>query len=191
MLTIVSLLAILALPAQAQYNTRRGAGVGAVTGAVIGGVIGNQNDETTEGALIGGAVGAIAGGAIGRGRDVQEYHAWQYHQHQRQQQQLAYARASSVADIVTMSRNGLSDQVIVNHIRSRGIQHELSVHDIVALHQQGVSESVIAAMQHSAGPARTIAPAPVPVVRPYYYATPPFVARGPCGPGYRHVHGRW
>ena len=197
LLIVVSVAALSAVPAQAQNNTRRGVGVGGITGAVIGSVIGNQNDETAEGALIGGAVGAIAGGMVGHSRDINQQRAWQYHQ---AQQQFAYARASSLSDVVTMSRNGLSDQVIVNHIRQRGIQHELTVHDIVSLHQQGVNETVISAMQQTVGPAAAVAavpviptvrPAPTVVVRPYYHVTRPYVARGPCPPNRPHAHARW
>jgi uncharacterized protein YcfJ len=169
--------------ASAQYNTRRGTGVGGVTGAVIGGVIGNQNDETVEGALIGGAVGAVAGGLLGRQQDINDFHAYNYYQTQQAIAAQQAARAVSIADVVMMTRNGLSDQVIINHLRINGVQQsELSVHDIVSMHQAGVSENVIHTVQQVAqGPTvpgpPIVAPPPIRVGSPvvihprvgYYY----------------------
>ena len=181
-----------------QPHTRRGAGVGAAAGAVIGGVIGNQNDKTAEGAIIGGVLGALTGGAIGQDRDIYEYQAWQYQQAQNQ----AFAAATSLNDVVALCQTGVSEQVIVNHIRQRGLQQELSVSDIVWLHQQGVSERVISAMQQSAGPAPVVAAAPVvpvPVVRRspsvvIHAGVPigrPYVSRGYRCPPHRHYRGCW
>ena len=163
----------------AQNNTRQGAAVGGVAGAVIGGIIGHQNDETPEGALIGGAVGAIAGGVIGNAKDKQvskeRYYQHQIYQQQRQLDAQQYQmservrRGATNADIITMSRSGLSDAVIINHIETNGIVRRPEVSDILSLHQQGVSENVITAMQQApiAGTVyntytpRTYSPAPV------------------------------
>jgi hypothetical protein len=193
LLIVVSAFVYFAPSTQAQYNTRQGAGLGAITGAVIGGVIGNQNDETAEGALLGGAVGALAGGVIGHGRDADAYRHWQYQRAQQQQQLAYYSQATSLSDLVRMSQSGLSDQVIVNHIRQRGIQTGLTVQDIVWLHQQGVSEPVISAAQQIRGPGPVVATAPPAyrsapvVVRPYYRGRPPYVVRSHC----HHIHGCW
>lgn len=131
----------------AQYNTAKGAGLGGAAGAIIGGVIGHQNDELAEGALIGGAVGALAGGVMGNNRDRYEAQAYQNYQYRQYQAQQNYRRAVSLSDVIVMSRNGLSDSVIMNHIQLHGVQQRPAVHDVITLHNQGVSEAVISAMQ--------------------------------------------
>lgn len=131
----------------AQTHAQNGIGLGGLTGAVIGGVIGHQNDEVAEGALIGGAVGAIAGGALGRHRDVYERQAWSHYHAVPARVQPVVPSAVTPNDVIMMTRNGLSDGVIVNHVRTRGMAYSLGTHDIVNLNQQGVSDMVIGAMQ--------------------------------------------
>lgn len=177
--------------AQAQYHTAKGAGLGGAAGAIIGGVIGHQNDETAEGALIGGAVGAVAGGVMGRGRDNAEadayrYQQWQYYNSQQQYQQQ-YQRAASLSDVIVMSRNGLSDAVIMNHIQLHGVQQRLTVQDVISLHQQGVSEPVISCMQ-SARVAGGYAVASPVVVERQYHVVPAYPAPPPYYRAY-HYHG--
>ena len=113
----------------------------------LGGIIGHQNDETPEGALIGGAVGAIAGGLIGDAKD-QEVARQRYYRHQAyHQHQQAFRRAVTIQDVVSMSRNGLSESVILNQIRQHGVSDAIGTHEIISMHNQGVSERVITAMQ--------------------------------------------
>jgi outer membrane lipoprotein SlyB len=139
---------------QAQ-NTARGAVLGGLGGAVVGGLIGDHNRKSGAGAAIGGAIGAVGGAVLGNARDqeIAQQRQQQYYSHQQrvyvqQQQQQAYIQAAvSTSDIVSMSRSGLSDSVIINQIHSRGVQRQLQVNDIISLHQQGVSEHVITAMQ--------------------------------------------
>ena len=137
--------------ASAQQRTTQGAAVGGAAGAIIGGIIGHQNDEVPEGALIGGAVGAIAGGLIGRNQDnmARERYAQQqaYNQRVYVQQQAIVPPGVTVGDVVSMSRSGLSESLIVSHINSKGVQRRLEVSEIITLHQQGVSDYVISAMQ--------------------------------------------
>jgi uncharacterized protein YcfJ len=171
--------------AGAQGRTQDGATVGGVAGAVIGGIIGHQNDETPEGALIGGAVGAIAGGLIGNAQDQQFAREQSYRQQILRQQQMLQARnqplrqSASIADVVEMTRNGVSDSVIINHLHSNGIERKLEVHDIISMHQNGVSETVIASMQR--------APIGVPSMRPTYIERPATVIVEERVP-YYHVH---
>ncbi|MFO0915382.1 MAG: glycine zipper domain-containing protein [Pirellulales bacterium] len=186
-LTAASLLLVVAVaaPASAQNRTVDGAALGGVAGAIAGGIIGHQNDETPEGALIGGAVGAISGGLIGHGLDkqaareraYQEQIARQRRQLQYQQQQQAQQAQQSVSinDVVTMSRSGVSDNVIINHVQTNGVQRRLETHDIISLTQQGVSEPVINAMQRAPVYAVTVVPAqgqPQTVVVQQHYHSP-------------------
>jgi hypothetical protein len=66
----------------------------------------------------------------------------------------------SAADVIRMSRSGLSDDVICNHILANGVVEPLSVTQIIALHDQGISDEVITTMQQAASssPPMTLAP---------------------------------
>lgn len=187
-LCVTILPTVLVPSALGQSRTGQGAVVGGATGAVIGGIIGHQNDETPEGALIGGAVGAIAGGLIGRSQDnriAQERYNQQqaYNRGRYAQQQVIMASGVTMSDVISMSRTGLSEQLIVNHVNTKGVQRRPEVSDIIAMHQQGVSDYVISAMQSA--PLATQVAAPYPpqhivtqpstvIVReqPVYYNTP-------------------
>lgn len=156
MFAIVTLvLALMGHRVYGQRYTTQGAAVGGVTGAVIGGLIGKQTDKTTGGALIGGAVGAVAGGMMGRNYDNQisrQRYAHQQAMHAQQQhiytqQQAAAQYGITLADVLSMSRSGVSDSVIMSQLQARGIQRRLEVSDIISLHQQGISDTVISAMQ--------------------------------------------
>lgn len=174
-LLIPALIAATLIPTavRAQGNTERGAVLGGVGGALAGAAIGKQNDETAAGALIGGAIGLITGGAIGNAKDeeINRQRAYQ------EQMYWRMARAVSMQDVVTMTQNGLGEDVIINHIRQNGVQRQLEVGDVIALHQHGVSQRVIVAMQQAPLATAPVVPAP-PYQRPivveqYHYVTPP------------------
>jgi len=187
-LCVTILPTVLAPSAYGQTRTGKGAVVGGATGAVIGGIIGHQNRETPEGALIGGAVGAIAGGLIGRSQDNNiardRYNQQQaYNQGRYAQQQVVMASGVSMSDVISMSRSGLNEQLIINHVNTKGVQRRPEVSEIITMHQQGVSDYVISAMQSA--PLATQVAAPYPsqqivtqpstvIVReqPVYYNTP-------------------
>lgn len=159
---LVALLTFVSLPAFGQ-NTQRGAALGGLAGAVAGGIIGENNDEAGAGALIGGALGAITGATIGNAKDrEQAYARSQYYQQQAAQTQQIAQQAVSIADVISMSRSGLADSLIINQIQQRGVQRRLEVSEIITLHQQGVSDTVISQMQNAqvGGPAPSIAPQP-------------------------------
>jgi hypothetical protein len=176
----------------AQYQTERGAAIGGIGGALAGAAIGKNNGDTGACALLGGAVwlvtGAVVGNSMEQKQRVQAY-----------EQQRAYqlSRAVSTTDVITMARNGLSDEVIVNHIRENGVQRRLEVSDVIMLHKNGVSEATIAAMQNApvgtpvyvAPPApRYVAPAPV-IVQEYHYVRPPYWGPHYYGHYHHHHHG--
>ncbi len=170
-----------------QNYTERGAILGGLGGAAAGAAIGNKNDETAAGALIGGAIGLITGSAIGSAKDenVARQHAYQQHMNNRM------AHAVSTHDVVAMTQNGVSDDVIINHIRQNGVQQRIQVSDVISLHQRGVSQPVIAAMQQA--PLATAPPvvpryrSPV-IVEEHHYVTPPYYYRRPHF-HHHHYHG--
>ena len=152
-------------------RVERGATIGGITGAVIGGVIGHQNDETPEGALIGGAVGAIAGGLIGNAQNQREaeleaarrgyYQSNGYttrtypnYYQQRQQpggyyQQRPIRQPVGVAEIIAMSRRGLPDSVIIQHIQTNGVRSAPTTEELIRMYDEGVSSAVIETAQQS------------------------------------------
>lgn len=201
----------------ARAQTGEGAALGGVAGAVIGGIVGHQNNETPEGALIGGAIGAVTGGVIGHARAQQ--------QRQQVYGQPVYGAAVaqpgvpyygtparkpvSIADVITLTRSGVSEGVIINQIHTNGVISLPEVNEVVLMHQQGVSNVVIESMQQAnvgspsvpvrayAAPAPAyVAPAPViveqaPVIvtRPVY-STPPVYLNFSRGyyPHHHHYH---
>jgi outer membrane lipoprotein SlyB len=182
----MGILVMVPVTARAQANTQRGAVLGGLAGAVTGGLIGNNNGKAGAGAAIGGVVGAVTGGVLGNASD-KERAAYQQQQYYQQQQQAIQAQASvSVADVVSMTRSGLSDSVIVNHIQQRGVQRQLQVPDIIALHQQGVRENVITSMQQAqVGPQRV---ARTPIVREQIVGRPVIVEEHIVVPAYAPRH---
>lgn len=169
-----------ATPTLAQQYTGQGTVVGGATGAVIGGLIGKQDGHTTGGALIGGAVGALAGGLMGKSYDNQLTRQEYAHQQamvsqqqqfyaQQQQQYAAVQSGVSIADVVSMSRSGISDMVILSQLQARGVQRKLEVSDIISLHQQGVSDTVISAIQ--------AAPLSSQLASAHSYSAPPALAQ--------------
>lgn len=67
-------------------------------------------------------------------------------------------------DVVQMAQEHLSDQVIINQIRSTGSVFHLSASDITWLKQSGVSDPVVLEMQSTANRS----PQPVYQARPVY-----------------------
>jgi len=133
-----------------QNNTQRGAAVGGVGGGVVGAVVGKQLGNTGAGALIGAATGAIAGGAIGNSEDESERRQnAERHAAFEQQMRVRQARAISNGDIVNMAREGVSEPVILNEIRTKGGRFDTSPQSIVYLQRSGVTDAVIQAMQNA------------------------------------------
>jgi hypothetical protein len=65
-----------------------------------------------------------------------------------------------MSDVISMSRSGVSETLIMSHLQTKGVQRRLEVSEIISLHQQGVSDNVISAMQQA--PLATQLAAPVP-----------------------------
>ena len=136
--------------------------------------------HTENGALAGGAigagVGALSGGLIGNAVDKSE-----------QKVQAAQAQSQmGLTDVVQMTQSHISDDIIINQIRTRGTVFQLSAQDTIWLKQNGVSDRVIAEMQATAArvPRRCYSAEPVYVVEP----APPVVG---VGFGYTHYGHRW
>ena len=152
-----------------------GGALGAITGAVVGG---HKNREG--GALIGAGVGALTGNILGRSKDRAD---------ERQtatgaavvagMNQQAAATAVTNYDLVNMTKAGVSDEVIISTLRSRGARLDLSPQGPISLKQSGVSDRVLlVAQEMSAGSSYLAAPPPptvlvAPAPGPYWYYGPP------------------
>ncbi len=191
---VLTLLALLFASGCASHADR-GAAIGGLGGAGIGALIGEGSGHAGEGALIGGALGALGGSMVGEQKDVRDAQA-----------RAQYARQNSgavtSADVVTMVQNGVSEEVIANHIRANGVAQRLTPGDLITLRNQAVSDYLINTMQTS--PAGGVAPAAAvtPVYGPpgavfveeaygppVYYAPPRRYRH--CAPGYCPPRAGW
>ena len=168
------------------YYADRGAALGGLAGGLTGAAIGDHHGNAAGGALIGGAVGALTGAAVGDSMDA-EVERRQALIEARTGQRMANAVTST--DVTTMTASGLSDDVIVNHIRANGVAVQLTPGDIIQLHENGVSEKVINAMQQEAS-RRVVSPPVVagpPVIIEESYVVPPYWGPGWYPHRYRSV----
>jgi hypothetical protein len=169
-------------------GTFMGGAFGAVTGAIVGG-----KKNRGEGALIGAGVGAVTGNLLGRSKDrTDEQRAAYGAASVNQWNQQAAAQAVTNYDLQEMTRAGVSEDVIISTMRSRGARLDLSPNSLIALKQSGVSDRVVLAAQGmSPSSSPIVAPAPVvtQVVRPTRVIVAP--APWPCYDPYhyRHYHG--
>lgn len=146
---VSSLLLLSLLPfAGCQNNTQTGAALGTGAGALAGTIIGHQVGNKGAGALIGGLAGGLTGAAIGNAKDAREERdAAQTRAATLQANQYAAQRALYNSDIVTMSQNGLSDDIIINAIRTRGGRFRTNSEAMIAMKNGGVSDRVMMEVQ--------------------------------------------
>ncbi len=141
-------------PAPDYYHndTASGTFLGGAMGAITGAVVAGRKDRGA-GALIGAGVGAVTGNLLGRSKDAaDERRAANGAMAVGQMNQQAVAMAVTDSDLVQMTRAGISEDVIISTMRSRGTRVDLSPQSLIALRQQGVSDRVVmAAQQMSAG----------------------------------------
>ena len=50
---------------------------------------------------------------------------------------------------MTLAKNGVSENVIKNHIESTGVAYQMTVEDVVSMSEAGVSDGIIEAMQNA------------------------------------------
>lgn len=102
-------------------------------------------------------------------------------------------RPVTMAEVINMTRSGVSDTVIVSHIQTNGVASRPDVNDVILLSQEGVSDYVITAMQGGVPSAPvTVAPgvvtgAPGVVTGPAYPTTAYPATTYPAVPSYREA----
>ena len=177
-------------PYRADQGALFGGLVGAGTGAIVGDAVGNAGAGTA----IGAGIGALTGAAVGS--ELDQIEAQNRLMIEQQLGRQIAAGAVSMEDVMAMTRAGVSEDLIVNHIRANGAARPLTTDDVILLTQQGVSPLVIKTLQSPlprpvasspAGPPviiRESVPPPV-IVEEYHYG-PPFHPRWHR----RHYHHR-
>jgi hypothetical protein len=188
---LASLSILLATGCASPYYADRGAGLGALGGAGVGAIAGAQSGHPLAGAAIGAGVGAITGGVIGSGMD--EIEAKNRAAISAQMGRQIQPGGVGINDVLAMTKSGVDEELIVNHVRANGVAHPLQSGELIALQQEGVSKRVIATMQSApmpgavpVGAVQPVPVAPVPMVA-YPYPPPPVYwgyYRGPYRPGW-------
>ncbi len=179
---------------QSPYRSDQGALFGGLLGAGTGALVGSAVGHTGAGAALGAGVGALSGAVVGN--QIDQIDAQNRAQIEAQMGRQVRSGAVTIDDVVAMNKAGVSQELIVNHVRAQGMTGPLQATDLIYLQQQGVSPTVVAAMQTQPAPTMIAAPPPTivaagpppPVVvvrdpwydpwcRPRYYCPP--------GPGVR------
>ena len=190
-LALTVLLLALAAGCNSPFYTDRGALVGGVTGTGVGALTGAAVGHPGVGALVGAGVGTITGAAVGSGLDDIEA---------RNRAQIAATLGRQVPpgnvtlpDVIAMSKSGVNEELIVNHIRANGIAQPLQAGDLIALQNAGVSPRVIGALQAAPQPGSPtpgmVGPPGPPVMGPPYYPYYPPPYWGPPPPYYYWGYG--
>jgi len=183
--TVMLFLVGFATGCQSPYRADRGAFVGGILGAVPGAIIGDQLGNAGAGAAIGAGVGALGGAAFGSELDKIEA----------QNRAMIAAKLGrevppgrvSFDDVITMTRAGVDDELIVNHIRAHGMISPPGTSDLIRLKENNVNTVVIKAMQEpprakASGPIVVRETVPPPVIVEEYHYVPPVLWGPSCGP---------
>jgi hypothetical protein len=171
---------------QSPYRADQGALFGGLLGAGTGAIVGDAVGNAGAGAAIGAGLGAVTGAVVGS--ELDEIEARNRAMIAQQLGREVAAGAVRLDDVVAMTRAGVDDELIVNHINVHGVASPLQSSDLIYLQQQGVSTRVIKAMQtpprRPAQPVVVHEAVPPPVVVQEYHYGPPFWGP-PC-----HYHHR-
>lgn len=165
-------------------HTGSGALFGGVAGTGVGALVGQALGNPAAGAVVGAGLGAVSGAAVGSALDDMEAR-------NRAEIDARLPRplppgAVTIGDVVAMTRAGVDDALIVNHIRANGSAVRLQTNDLIALQHSGVSPIVIQALQTAPPPqGPTVVQASAPVIVEENVVVVPRYRRyygGPCGP---------
>ena len=171
-LCMLALLAAMAAGGCASpYHADRGALAGGLGGAGVGALIGNAVGHTGAGAALGAGVGTVAGAAVGGALD--DIEARNRAQIAAQMGRPVPAGMVTFDDVIAMTRAGVDEDLIVNHIHANGVARPPQAADLIMLQQYGVSKRVIAALQAPPAPPAGYGPGP--------YAPVPYGGIPPAG----------
>ena len=119
---------------------------GGLAGGAIGALIGSRDNRSLEGAAIGAVTGGVIGNATGNlaDRDV----TWASQQNAALIQQ-ARNQAVTPDQVIQMTQNGVSEQLIINQLQNNGVLSALTTNDMISMKQYGVSDNIISAWQQT------------------------------------------
>jgi Glycine zipper len=189
-LFIASSICFIMAGCQSGPHAQQGTLLGGLTGGAMGALIGDRSDNALPGAMIGALAGGLAGNAVG-GRVDQEIEASKV--------PPVSPSAVTIPDLISLSRSGLSEEVILNQVRANGFNGNLTSDTLIYLKNQGVSDRAISELQNRNKQVAYVAANPQPPIviereyltpAPFYYAPPPpmFVPVRPCPPHRFHHH---
>lgn len=138
--------ALLSAGCSSMSRAEKGALIGGGAGAVVGNMIGKATGSRTAGTVLGAGLGAIGGAVIGDSQDkaIRKAEAQGYANAMAQQQM-------TVADVVSMTQQGVPPSTIITQIRTTGSVFRLTAQDLITLNNNGVDRSVIREMQLARG----------------------------------------
>lgn len=169
-------------------HTEKGAVVGGALGTGVGAIAGAACRNPLAGAAIGAGAGALGGALVGNSVDKQEAKA--------KDQVIAAAHAQEqkqnlgITDVGSMAQQHISDEVIIQQIRTAGTSYHLSASDIQYLKGNGVSDAVVMEMQATANraPRRVYSAQPVYAPPPAVYVVEPAPPPPVIGVGFGYSH---
>ena len=179
-LVCVSCIVLLAAGCASPYRSDQGALFGGLTGAGLGALVGSATGNAGPGAAIGAGVGALSGAAVGGALD--DIEARNRAEIAARMGRPAPAGSVTIDDVIAMTRAGVTEEVIVTHVRNHGPARPPQASDLIVLEQQGISPRVVQALQTSRPQAPAVAPGMV-LADPY--AVPP---PGYWGPPYGYPY---
>jgi surface antigen len=161
---------------------------GALAGGATGAIIGSTARQPGPAPLVGAAMGAVVGGLIGHEMD-QDQEAQLRAQAQQTLQRVEQSQPLTVADVKSLVKAGISDDLVISQIRNSRTVYHLNTADIVDLKNSGVSEKIIDFMINtptqvqSAQVAGVVGTVPPPPLAEQVVVVP--------GPDYVWVGGAW
>ena len=177
-LFLVSFVLLTTLPTtgcRSPYRADQGALFGGLLGAGTGALVGSAVGSTGAGAAIGAGVGALGGAVIGS--ELDDIEARNRAMIAQQLGREVAAGAVHLDEVIAMTKAGVDDELIVNHINVHGTAAPLQTSDLIYLQNNGVSTRVIKAMQNPPArkPSTVVVREPTPppvVVQEYHYGHP-------------------
>lgn len=143
---VLAVLGLLLAGCSAGPQARQGALLGTGLGTAAGAIIGHQSGHAAEGAVVGAVAGAVTGGLAGDAADARD-------ERDAAVRQAAWERSTRMLtndDLIQMTAAGLSDDVIINAVRTQGGRFNVSPEGLISLKASGVSDRVLSAVQSSA-----------------------------------------
>ena len=162
---------LIAAPGCAGPNARSTGTFGAIAGGATGAAIGAASGNPGKGLVVGAVAGGLGGSAIGRAADIEDQKRAaiaqaSYEQTIAHQHAVAASQVISTHDLITMTHNGVSEDVIRTMLLQRGTSVDLSPAGVIYLKQQGVADAVILAAQNASTQPPLPASAPVAPIGP-------------------------